>query len=189
MIDTELTLEPEVSTPSPEKISQENLMNFLDYTVLMLSQVNTVDDMDLIMDDFMAEDVMQTFRENSELFSILSIIWLNTFERVLVNSDETAFPLKVLKIPVLFREFHWTVEDKKLLSTIHTECLLKTLDSDFLYHMLTLLFIEGIALSEEEALANFRENVKKIVRSEEDELVVQNMMNDIQSLGWRSWLN
>ena len=162
----------------------ENILNFIDYTVLLLVQVKTANDIDTIMDDFLSDDFIDLLVENKQLFSILSVVWMDAFKRVFINSEETSFSLKTLWIPVIFQKLGWTIEDKQSLSEIHTVCLKRANNDKSLYNYLVLLFVEGIFSSLDFAFDNFRKNVESIASSEEDTKNIDVLFDDIASLGW-----
>jgi len=162
----------------------ENILNFIDYTVLFLVQAQSAEDVDIIMDDFLSDDFIDIMVENKKLFSILAVVWMDLFKRVFISGNESSFSLKVLWIPVIFQKLGWTIEDKASLSEIHTTCLKKANKDDSLYNYLVLLFVEGIFSSLEFASDNFRKNARSIATSDEDIEKVEKLFEDIASLGW-----
>jgi len=164
--------------------AEKEILNFLDFAVLMLSQVNNAEDVDIIMDDFLSDEMYNVLNNNQALFSVLSIVWVNTFNRVFVEREEISFPIKLLRIPVLFDKFNWKIEDQAMLSSIHSKCLLKVIEENTLTNLFILLFIEGIFYSQEMALGNFKGNVKKIAKTDDDKMIVNELIENLETLGW-----
>ena len=160
------------------------ILNFLDYVVLMLSQARSVDELDLIMDDFMSDDIIEVIHNNKELFSVLSVVWLDTFERVCMRGEEHNFSLKILWLPIIFKQFGWRIEDRNRLRDLHTDAVQNATDAESLYPYLVLLFVEGIYLDIDNALANFEKRVRNIAKTDEDNENLDQLISDIMSLGW-----
>lgn len=175
--------------PSFERLHlpvDEKILSFLDYIVLMLSQASSVEEIDMIMDDFISDDVMKIMSDNRQLFSILSVIWLEAFERVCLNDRENNFSLNILHLPVIFKKLNWHIEDREKLARIQESCLEKSEESTKLYPNLILLFAEGLIYSTEKALTNFENRVEGLINTTEDEIGITQLIRDIISLGWRS---
>jgi len=164
--------------------AESQILNFLDYTVLMLSQASTVDEIDLLMDDFLSDDIMEIMQENKELFSVLSVVWLDTFERVCMRDEENNFSLKTLWLPVMFKNLGWHIEDQERLKSLHETARRNANESKDLFPFLVQLFVDGIYQNSDVALANFEEQVRKIADSEEDNANLDQLICDIMSLGW-----
>ncbi len=162
----------------------ERILNFLDYIILLLSQANTVEEIDLIMDDFLSNDIVEILSENSELFSALPVVWLETFERVCMQKGETSFSLKTLYLPIMFKKLGWKIEDSEKLDRIHHFARKNVDQATILHPSLVLLFIEGLFLSPQTALSNFKENTERLNKTAEDEENINSILNDIKSLGW-----
>lgn len=160
------------------------LLNFLDYTVLLLSQVNTSDEVDLIMDDFSSSDLVKILSENREFFSVLSSVWLTAFKRVFILNGDQDFPMKLLRIPALINELNWDQNCVEHAKDIHRECLMMTLQNKSLTNLLLLLFLEGIIYSSQEAINNFINNIEPLIENEEDRQGVNVVIEDLVSLGW-----
>lgn len=160
------------------------ILNFLDYVVLMLSQARSAEELDLIMDDFMSDDIIEVIHNNKELFSVLSVVWLDTIERICMRGEDHNFSLKILWLPIIFKQFDWRIEDKNRLRDLHTEATKNASEAETLYPYLILLFIEGIYLDTDKALANFEKQVRSIAKTEEDNENLDQLISDIMSLGW-----
>ena len=173
----------EIKTVESPKVD-ERILNFLDYTVLMLSQVNTVEEIDMIMDDFLSKDIISIMEENKELFSSLSVIWLDTFERVCLKEEQNNFSLKILNLPIMFKNLEWKIEDQDKLHHIHEQAIAQTKNKDSLCPHLSLLFIEGLIFSSNIALNNFEIRAKEIASSQEEIEGIDSIISDILSLGW-----
>ncbi|MDH3326107.1 MAG: hypothetical protein OEM38_05240 [Gammaproteobacteria bacterium] len=169
----------------PKQETDERILNFLDYIVLMLSQANTVDELDLIMDDFSSNDILLIMEEHKQLFGVLSVICLDTFERICVKDDENNFSLKTLHLPIIFKRMGWKIESEARLADLHQISLKRSEESTILYPNLVLLFIEGLILPTNQALNNFEERVEGLLNSEEDESNINQLITDIASIGWR----
>ncbi len=180
-----ITNEIENEQTASEAVSfDENILNFLDYTVLLLSQANSANEVDILMDDFLSDDFIDLLVENKQLFSILGVVWMETFNRVFIAGNESSFSLKTLWIPVLFHKLDWTLEDKAALSDLHTLCLKKANNEPNVYNYLVLLFVEGMFSSLEFAFQNFTKNVTSLATTDEDKDNLKNLFDDIASLGW-----
>ena len=155
-----------LKTETEEHVNQE-LLNFLDYTVLLLSQANTAEEIDLIMDDFMSEDLLTILSNNNSMFNILSIIWLNTFKRVFFTNNEKDFPLKLMRISSLFKELNWKSKCEELLAETHRECLMLTVEDNSVRNFLLLLFIEGIIFSYQNAVDKFENRISNRMEDRE----------------------
>jgi len=162
----------------------EKILNFLDYIVLMLSQTNTVDEIDLIMDDFLSNDIFEVMEENRDQFSILSVIWLDAFERVCMKENENNFSLKMLWLPIMFNKLGWRIENQAKLDELRQRALTQTESSKVLYPNLALFFIEGLIFPEKQAMDNFKDRVQKLSNSEDDKLSINQLLEDIATLGW-----
>ena len=171
-------------TPKEHVSYEENILNFLEYTILLLSQVSSADEADIIMDDFLSDDFIDILVENKELFSILGIVWLDVFKRVFIFSNESSFSLKTLWIPVLFHKLDWSIEHNATLIELHSACENKIKDDNSLYNHLVLLFIEGMYFSLEQGIDNFKSSVKNLATSDEDIESINRLFDDLASLGW-----
>jgi len=165
-------------------LNEEKLLKFLDYFVLMLSQANTVEDIDLIMDDFLSEDVIHIIQENSELFNILSIIWIDTFDRICMKPGESNFSLKVLWLPILYKRFNWSLNDVDVFNTLHSKAESDVENSDSLCPYLNLLFVEGFTKSTEKALTNFKEKTEVLIQDKSEKENIESIISDVKSIGW-----
>jgi len=168
----------------PTPTVNEELLNFLDYTVLLLSQANTVDEIDLIMDDFMSEDIIHVFSENNLIFNIIPIVWLNTYKRVVHENGNHDFPLKLLWLPVLFKNLDWQIYDNNDLQSIYGEALSKLEEDLSLFNMLNILFLEGLLGKFSNAYSNFNRMCSKLSLTDQENLDLENIKTDIRALGW-----
>ncbi len=170
----------------PEEIVtyDENILSFLDYTVLILSQANSANDVDIIMDDFLSDDFIDILSNDRDLFGMLAPIWMDVFSRVFVTSDETSFSLKSLWIPVLINKLNWTIENKSTVSDLHKFCLEKVKKESSLYNYLSLLFVEGVLFTPDSAFNNFKLHTESLIKSQNDANELSRLHNDIISLGW-----
>lgn len=162
----------------------DRTLNFLDYIVLLLSQASSVEELDLVMDDFLSDDFMTIMESNKPLFSMLPIIWLDTFERVCFQENENNFSLKILWLPIMFNKLGWKIESQDKINTLHEAALVKSEQSTALYPNLVLLFIEGLIFPSNIALNKFEERAKRLLNTEEDETNVDALISDVISLGW-----
>ncbi len=162
----------------------EELLNFLDYTILLLSQANTVDEIDLIMDDFMSEDIIHVFSENNLIFNIIPIVWLNTYKRVIHASSSHDFPLKLLWLPILFKNLGWELNGNSELQIIYGEALSKLEEDLSLFNMLNILFLEGLLGKFSSAYSNFNRMCSKLNLTDQEGIDLENIKTDIRELGW-----
>ena len=68
------------------------LFNFLDHTVLLITQASNAQEIDLLMDDFMSDDVLKLLENNADFFGILNAVWLSTFKRIFIDQRSDSFP-------------------------------------------------------------------------------------------------
>jgi len=168
----------------PTPIVNEELLNFLDYTILLLSQANTADEIDLIMDDFMSEDIIHVFSKNSLFFNIIPIVWLNTYKRVIHANVNRDFPLKLLWLPILFKNLGWEIHGNNELQMIHGEAL-NNLEEDLsLFNMLNILFLEGLLGKFSSAYSNFNRMCSKLTLTDQEKADLDNIKADVRALGW-----
>jgi len=162
----------------------ERTSNFFDYIVLLLSQATSVEDLDLIMDDFMSADFMTIMESNKPLFSMLPVIWLDTFERICLIENANDFSLKTLWLPIMFKNLGWRIECHEKLNELHEAALINSEQSTILYPNLVLLFIEGLIFPPNIALSKFKERIIGLLNTLDDQSSIDSLISDIVSLGW-----
>ncbi|MDX1811514.1 MAG: hypothetical protein R3240_06175 [Gammaproteobacteria bacterium] len=167
-----------------ETEEQNPLFNFFDYTVLLITQANTAEDIDLLMDDFMSPDVINILEENKGLFSLLNAIWFTTFKRVFVDKRSESFPLKMLALPILFKRMGWEIEDIETFENANFEFRTKTQGKNDLYAHLVQLFMNGLKFTPSVALNLFKDKIEALDVSEQDKANIDVMIKDIEELGW-----
>ena len=175
---------------SVEEINQavepdENLLNFLEYTISLISEARSAQDVDLLMDDFIANDMTELLSENKYMFRVLSVIWLNTFKRVFMQSDEKSFPVNVLWLPVLFKKLGWELKDKSHLNNLFQTCLASAEDNASLYDYMCLLFIDGLLNSPKDAYPRFEGMIKGFDVNDLEKQKLDSLLTEIKSLGWQ----
>lgn len=162
------------------------LFNFLDHTVLLITQASNAQEIDLLMDDFMSDDVLKLLENNADFFGILNAVWLSTFKRIFIDQRSDSFPLKVLWLPVLFKQLNWEIEDIETFEKANFEFRQKTQNNNDLYKQLVELFLNGLKFRPETAYNLFKDNIEKIDVSTKEEVEnITAMLKDIESLGWK----
>jgi len=162
----------------------ENIINFLEYTISLISEAKSAQDVDLLMDDFMADDMTKLLTENKYMFRVLSVIWLNTFKRVFMNSEEKSFPVNVLWLPILFSRLGWELKDKNHLNNLFHTCMSNAEESNSLYDYLCLLFIDSLLHSAHDAFQRFKGAVESFEVNDIERQQLDAMLGEISSLGW-----
>lgn len=178
----EMIESPEIN----QDLDQETLLNFLDHTVLLVSQAQTAEDIDLLMDDFMSEDVQQILTENKDLFSLLNAVWFSSFKRVFIDERSESFPLKVLWLPVLFKKLGWTIEDIETFEQANFTFRSQTQNKNDLYKFLVELFLNGLKFELDTSFKLFKNKIEAIeLTSKKDHNQIATILSDIESLGWQ----
>lgn len=175
----------EIASPKIDtNLDQEALFNFLDHVVLQLTQVKNAEEVDLIMDDFMSNDFLDILSGNKEFFSLLNVIWFNTFKRVFIDERSDSFPLKVLLLPVLFKQLGWEIEDIETFEEANYKFRSQTAFKNDLYKLLVELFLNGLKFDTKTSFNLFKKKVESLEMSESDKENIPKMLQDIESLGW-----
>ena len=167
-----------------ENLPDENILNFLEYTISLISEAKTAQEVDLLMDDFVADDMTNLLTEHKNMFRVLSVIWLNTFKRVFIQSEENSFPVNVLWLPILFARLGWELKDKNHLHNLFQACLSKAEKNASLYDYLCLLFIDGLLNTPHEAYERFEKAIKLFEVNDLEKKKLEAMCGEIESLGW-----
>ena len=181
MINTELK---PLENTEQEVVVDENILSFLEYTISLISEARTAQDVDLLMDDFIANDMTNLLTENKYMFRVLSVIWLNTFKRVFMQSNEQSFPVNVLWLPVLFNRLGWELKDKNHLNNLFQTCVSNADSNNSLYDYLCLLFIDGLLNSTHDAYERFVKTVDVFEMNDIERQQFESMLSEIRSLGW-----
>jgi len=180
---TNLALDNDKATVTDE---QEALFNFLDHTVLLITQASNAEEVDLLMDDFMSDDILQILESNKEFFSLLNAVWFSTFKRIFIDVRSESFPVKVLWLPVLFDKLGWKIEDIETFEQANFAFRNQTQQQNDLYKHLVELFLNGLKFELETAYNVFKTKIDSIEYSDEkDKESIETMINDIESLGWK----
>ena len=164
--------------------ADENILNFLEYTISLISEAKSAQEVDLLMDDFVADDMTNLLTEHKYLFRVLSVIWLNTFKRVFLQSEENSFPVNVLWLPVLFKRLDWELKDKNHLQNLFQTCLSNAEKNGSLYDYLCLLFVDGLLNTPRDAFLRFEVAVKSFKVNDLEKQKLEGLCGEIKSLGW-----
>ena len=162
----------------------ENILNFLEYTISLISEARTAQDVDLLMDDFIAEDMTNLLTENKYMFRVLSVIWLNTFKRVFINRQEKSFPVNVLWLPILFGRLGWELKDKNHLNNLFQTCMENAEENSSLYDYLCLLFIDGLLNNSHDAFLRFKGVIESFDVNDIERQKLESLLGEISRLGW-----
>jgi len=164
--------------------ADENILNFLEYTISLISEARSAQDVDLLMDDFIASDMTNLLSEHKYMFRVLSVIWLNTFKRVFMQGNENSFPVNVLWLPILFEKLGWELKDKNHLNNLFQTCLSKAEKNDSLYDYMCLLFIDGILNNPRESYLRFEKAVNGFDVNDLEKQKLDGLLIEVKSLGW-----
>jgi len=164
--------------------ADENILNFMEYTISLISEAKTAQDVDLLMDDFVADDMTDLLTEHKYMFRVLSVIWLNTFKRVFLQGSENSFPVNVLWLPVLFSKLGWELKDKNHLNSLFQTCMENAEQKNSLYDYLCLLFIDGLLNNPSDAFVRFDGVIKSFDVNDIEKQKLEGLCNEIKSLGW-----
>lgn len=164
--------------------ADENLLNFLEYTISLISEARSAQDVDLLMDDFIANDMTNLLSENKYMFRVLSVIWLNTFKRVFMQAEEKSFPVNVLWLPVLFNRLGWELKDKNHLNNLFQTCLTNAEKNNSLYDYMCLLFIDGLLNVPHEAYKRFEMALNGFEVNDLEKQKLDSLLGEVKSLGW-----
>lgn len=168
-----------------ESFDQEAIFNFLDHTVLLITQAKNAEDIDLLMDDFMSDDIMLTLEEHKELFSLLNVVWFSAFKRIFIDERSDSFPLKVLWLPVMFKKLDWEIEDIATFEEANFSFRMRNQQSNDIYKHLVELFLNGLKFELDTAFKLFKDQVTTLeLANEDDQESIDTMLEDIASLGW-----
>ncbi len=168
------------ATTSPD----ENILNFMEYTISLISEAKTAQDVDLLMDDFIADDMTNLLSEHKYLFRVLSVIWLNTFKRVFMQGQGNSFPVNILWLPVLFNRLGWELKDKNHLNNLFQTCLESAEKNNSLYDYLCLLFIDALLNTPSEAFVRFDGAIRSFEVNDFERKKLTDLCGEIKSLGW-----
>ncbi len=172
------------NTETTANLDQNVLLSFLDHTVLQISQAHSAEEVDLLMDDFLSHDVINIFRNNSEMFSLLNAVWLNTFKRIFIEQRSDSFPLKVLWLPLLFNDFGWEIEDIETFESANMCFQSQHLDQSDLYKHLVELFMNGLKFNPQVSFNLFKKRLDNLKLSNSDQTKVKTLIQEIEELGW-----
>jgi len=164
--------------------ADENILNFLEYTISLISEAKSAEDVDLLMDDFIANDMTDLLKEHKYMFRVLSVIWLNTFKRVFMQGQENSFPVNVLWLPVLFDKLGWELKDKNHLNNLFQSCVSNAEKNNSLYDYMCLLFIDGLLNVPHEAYARFENAINGFEVNDLEKQKLDGLLAEVRSLGW-----
>ncbi len=165
-------------------ITSDKPDTFLKNTTLLLSQINTVDDLNLLLSEFMSKDLIKKLFDNNIEFDILPSFWFNVYKRLIYENKQQKFPLKLLWLPILFKNLSWKLENIDELQTIHGEYIKKMQQDISLNNILNMLFIEGLLGNFSSAYSNFNHMSSKLPNTEIENNDLDNMKKQLRSLGW-----
>lgn len=169
---------------TPVNLDQEALLNFLDHTVLLITQAKNAEEVDLLMDDFMSEDIVNLLEDNKDMFSLLNAVWFNTFKNIFIEKRSDSFPLKVLWLPLLFKKLGWEIEDIETFEEANFKFRLENQYNNDIYKNLVELFLNGLKFNCQVAFQLFKNKVSVMEISDEDRQNIKVMIEEIEELGW-----
>lgn len=166
--------------------NNELLFNFLDHMVLLITQAKNAEEVDILMDDFMSDDVLKTLTDNKEFFSLLNVVWFSTFNRVFIEQRSESFPLKVLWLPILFKQLGWEIEDIETFELANYNFRNQTQQKNDLYKHLVELFLNGLKFDASAAYKLFKDKIDKLeLKTKQEKKNISMMLKDIESIGWK----
>ncbi len=145
-----IPLPSETEIPSIDfPLNDKDVLGFVDYTILLLAGAETPADLDYSLDAFLAPPVQEYIRRHADNIDILASIWINAAERIIFNGEIKAFPVRMLQLAVLFKEWQWKVETPKhwqeLLETIRQRLASMPCDhADYFHNVFALLFCDSM---------------------------------------------
>lgn len=165
-------------------LDQEAVLNFLDHSVLLISQVQTAEDVDLLMDDFMSDDIVNIFENNKEMFSLINAVWFQAFKRIFVDQKSESFPLKMLWLPIMFKKFGWEIEDIETFEAANFKFRKDNENKNDIYKHLVELFLNGLKFNTHVAYSLFKRRLETLNVSPTDKENIESIITDLDELGW-----
>ena len=154
---------------------------FVDANVLALTQVQNVYQLNDILGAFLADDVQELLNTHKHTFFVLSQVWNETIQRVVLEKDDIIFPDGLLMIPPLFNNLGW-LEDSDKWTALNSQFLQRFASDACLPNSLALLFIEAMRGDMTLAIEHFIDNVSHL--GEDDALHGERYLENLGYFGW-----
>lgn len=165
-------------------ITHDESDTFLKNTIDSLAQINTVDELNFLLSEFMSKDLIKKLFDNSIAFNTLPSFWFNAYKRFINENNQEIFPLKLLWLPILFNNLSWKLENTDELQTMHGEYITKMQYYLSLNNMLNMLFIEGLLGNFSSAYNNFDRMSSKLSNTDIKRHDLEKLKEKLRNLGW-----
>ena len=164
-------------------------MAFLDYTTLVLSCVGNAAELELVLEHFCQDEILQYVDQHSDDLTILGTVFIATLQRVVYDSRDGPFPYGALVIPTLFRRWGWQLEISDAWRNIHYQLLerlepLQMGDGAFWPTLSRLLLLDALANGTEAAQTKLRARLIKASPCREETHTALQLGQVIGQLGW-----
>lgn len=164
-------------------LDYDNPLSFVDVNVMALAQVENVFQLNEILGAFLADDVQTFVSENREVLFLLSHVWNDAIQRIVLDVDDMIFPDGLLMIPPIFDKLGWLGE-ADIWDKLHEKYMQQFAEDECLPNALALLFIEAMQGNMAQAANHFTENESKL--NDDDTVHAERYLENLRYFGWPS---
>lgn len=162
-------------------LDYDNPLSFVDVNVMALAQVQDVYQLNEILGAFLADDVQMFVSDNRDVLFLLSHVWNDAIQRIVLDVDDMIFPDGLLMIPPIFEKLGW-IGDAEVWQKLHDKYSKQFAKDECLPNALALLFIEAMQGNMIEAASHFTENESKL--NDEDTVHAERYLENLKYFGW-----
>lgn len=165
-------------------LDDNNPLTFIDYNMLLLLRAENAFDLNIMLSDFLADDVVAYIEKHKKILFVLSEVWNTTIRRTVFSSDDITFPDGLLLIPAIFHRLGWIVknpqwEDIKIQAQQRFDTDPNLVDS------LIIMFTEAMQGTLDSALDTFCAQIKKLQHKPEEYQQAKELKKNIGCFyGW-----
>lgn len=160
---------------------KDDPLSFIDTSVLALTQVQDVFQLNEVLSAFLSEDVQNFVDVHKESFFLLSQVWNDAIQRIVLDVDDIIFPDGLLMIPPIFQKLDW-VDHADSWSLMHKKYASSFENEPCLPFSLALLFIEAMQGNMSHAIDQFIE--REAILNDDDTLHAERYLSNLQFFGW-----
>ncbi len=165
-------------------LDDNNPLTFIDYNMLLLLKAENSFDLNIMLSDFLADDIVEFLERHKKLLFVLSEIWNNAIRRTIFSTEDITFPDGLLLLPPIFHRLNW-IEKNPLWNDIEKKAEKRFAEDPNLVDALVTMFIDGMQASLDTALDKYCTKIKQLKHKPDEYQKAQAFRNNIGCFyGW-----
>lgn len=162
-------------------LHKDDPFSFIDANVLALAQVQDVFQLNEVLSAFLSEEVQNFVEDNKDSFFLLSQVWNDAIQRIVLDVDDIIFPDGLLMIPPIFQKLNW-LDHANSWVKMHEKYTQAFDKETCLPFALALLFIEAMQGDMSASIDHFIE--REAMFNDDDTLHADRYLSNLQFFGW-----